>query len=106
MAFVENATEIARESMAKRNPDLVNVYSKIISFLTQYPDEASQPKGKGAPAIGTTEYIEKQAHSFALSRNPTCTASLLRVALTRCLAVVSHATPFSQQTAVVAWNPS
>ena len=73
MAFVKNAAEIAHTLMAMDSPRLNNLaeaYQIVISFLVQYPNAASQPKDKGAPAIGTTEYIEKQAHSFALSRNP------------------------------------
>lgn len=68
MTFIANAELIARTEMSRISPELANKFSSVISFLAQHPEAASSLRGASAPAIGTAEYIVKQAESFHESR--------------------------------------
>lgn len=70
MAFGNDSEVIARDAMHKINPELVEPYGLVIRFLTAHPEAASALRGANAPAIGSSEYIQRQANSFAASRKP------------------------------------
>ncbi|WP_409522350.1 SinI family restriction endonuclease [Nitrincola sp. MINF-07-Sa-05] len=56
--------------MNQINPSLVEQYVGIINFLASHPAAASGMRGKNAPSLGSVDYISRQAHNFAASRNP------------------------------------
>lgn len=68
MAFSPDATKIARAALAESAPHLASKFAGIVDFLSAHPDEASALRGKTAPAIGSAEYIKKQATAFAKGR--------------------------------------
>ena len=70
MPFVQNAEEVARAAMDVVNPALTEQYVSVIRFLASQPNAASALRGGNAPAIGSAEYIRKQAAAFSESRNP------------------------------------
>jgi hypothetical protein len=70
MAFVANAETIARDAMRQINPDLADKYAGVVKFLASQPDAASAMRGSSAPAIGTAEYVRRQAAAFSQSREP------------------------------------
>lgn len=70
MAFIPNAEDVARNAMAKINPDLADKYVNLIKLLVLNPGAASKTKGKAAPEPGTASYIQTQAENFAASRAP------------------------------------
>lgn len=70
MAFVSNAGAIAFAAMQRIDPSLAGTYKGIIEFLADNPSAASSIRGSSAPAIGSDEYIRRQAIGFASSRNP------------------------------------
>lgn len=61
---------IAREAMEKINPDLTEKYVGVIKFLAGNPEAASAMRGSSAPAIGTADYVRRQATAFAQAREP------------------------------------
>lgn len=70
MAFVENAETLAKEAMWRINPALADKYAGIIRFLARHPEAASAMRGVSSPAIGTVEYVRRQAAAFSQSRDP------------------------------------
>lgn len=62
--------EVAREAMQKINPALTERYVEIIKFIARNPEAASAMRGSTAPAIGTADYVRRQATAFAQSREP------------------------------------
>ncbi len=70
MPFVANAETIARQAMQEVAPFLVERYATLVRFLSLHDGAATSLRGRGAPAIGSVEYITRQAASFALSRTP------------------------------------
>lgn len=70
MTFTPNAAAIARKAMKAIDPALVTPYSKLIVFLSEFPEAAAAMRGKSAPAIGSELYIQKQAIAFASARKP------------------------------------
>lgn len=70
MAFVSNAAEVAQAAMGSVNPTLIEKYVTLIRFLSDEPNAASVMRGKGAPAVGSEEYIRRQALNFAGGREP------------------------------------
>lgn len=70
MAFVANAEAIAQDAMWRINPDLADKYAGVVKFLASQPDAASAMRGSHAPAIGSEEYIRRQAAAFSQSREP------------------------------------
>jgi len=70
MPFIANAEEIARAAMKKNgHPELAEKFVMVIRFLTQNPQAASKPRKKDME-VGSLEYIEAAAASFANSRDP------------------------------------
>lgn len=70
MAFVQNAVSVAREAMLQVDPSLADRYASLVGFLAGHLEAASAMRGSSAPAIGTAEYIRRQALLFATSRDP------------------------------------
>lgn len=70
MTFVSNAELIAREEMLQISPELVDKFSYLIRFLAEYPETAPALRGASAPAIGSAEYIKRQAMAFSKNRKP------------------------------------
>lgn len=68
MTFAEDADSIAREAMNSIDQSLSEKYASVVRFLAVNPDAASAMRGSAAPAIGSREYIRKQASAFAQSR--------------------------------------
>jgi hypothetical protein len=70
MSFVPNASAIAFKEMQKISPILSKKYSLVIDFLSLNPAAASSLRGKGAPPIGSVDYIQRQAVGFSEGRKP------------------------------------
>ena len=70
MAFVANAKTVAREAMGRVDPILAEKYAEVVRFLTRHPEAASAMRGSSAPAVGTAEYVRRQAGAFAQARDP------------------------------------
>ena len=70
MSFVINAEVIARAAMSAVDPTLVKKYASLVKFLSKFPTAASAMHGSSAPAIGSKNYLERQAAAFASSREP------------------------------------
>lgn len=70
MTFVIKGDEIAHSAMSSIRPDLSEKYAIVIRFLSDQPSAASAMRGKSAPAIGSAEYVRRQAEAFATSRDP------------------------------------
>jgi hypothetical protein len=70
MTFVTNCEAIAQTAMASVRPDLSDKYATVIRFLAGQPSAASAMRGSSAPAIGSAEYVRRQADAFATSRDP------------------------------------
>lgn len=56
--------------MLQVNPALADTYAGVIRFLAAYPEAASAMRGSSAPAIGSAEYVRRQATSFSSARDP------------------------------------
>ncbi|WAC47843.1 SinI family restriction endonuclease [Asticcacaulis sp. SL142] len=70
MSFSKNCEQKARDAMMGIRPELSDKYSELIRFLAWQPDAATNLRGRNSPQIGSDEYIEKLAYSFANSRDP------------------------------------
>jgi SinI restriction endonuclease len=71
MAFIKNHQEAARAAMKSIQPDLVDKFAVVVEFLAENTGAASALRGgKTAPPIGGSDYINRQAESFARSRDP------------------------------------
>ena len=70
MAFIRNAEQVARDAMGAVDPVLVEAYAGVIRFLAGHPEAASAMRGSSAPAIGSAEYVRRQAVAFAKARDP------------------------------------
>ncbi len=68
MAFSPDATKIARAALAESAPHLASKFAGIVDFLSAHPDAASALRGKTAPAIGSADYIHRQAEAFVQAR--------------------------------------
>lgn len=68
MTFVINAQNVALTAMNQINPALSEKYACVIKFLAGNPSAASAIRGSSAVAIGTEDYIRKQAVTFSNSR--------------------------------------
>src|SRR5438270_9853566 len=68
MAFVKGHAAIAAEAMAAVDPSLIEKYVEVVAFLAASPESAVVPRTK--EAIGTPEYIRRQAINFVAGRNP------------------------------------
>ena len=79
MAFISNAKTIARDAMSSVDPTLTETYSLLIEFLSNFPEVAAAMRGKSAHPVGSKEYIERQAVSFATAREPRIPKSPLTV---------------------------
>lgn len=70
MSFNKDSASLAKNIMNQLNPNLAEQFSTLISFLIDNPDAASSIRGKKNVAIGSEEYIRRQAEIFISSRNP------------------------------------
>ena len=69
MPFVANAENIASEVMRKIDPNLAQKFAALVSFLVSHPAAASPLRGGSAPAVGSVEYLHRQAIAFSQGRN-------------------------------------
>lgn len=69
-SFDKNSVSLAKNIMNQLNPNLAEQYSTLIFFLSDNPNVASSIRGKANIAIGSEEYIRRQAENFISSRNP------------------------------------
>ncbi len=70
MSFNNKSVELARTVMNQLNPNLTEQFSTLILFLIDNPEAASSIRGKATIAIGSEEYIRRQAENFINSREP------------------------------------
>lgn len=70
MTFIPNAEHVAQTAMNTLDPSLSQAYSNIIKFLMAFPKTASALRGKNAPAIGSQDYIMRQAEAFYKAHQP------------------------------------
>ena len=68
MAFVDNASKIAKRVMKDIEPDLSAKFGKIVTFLATHPDK----DWSLGIEVGTDNFIQKQAEAFAKGRIPIC----------------------------------
>jgi len=68
--FIANAALIARKAMNAVDFRLTEKFAKVVQFLVVHPTAATSLRGKNPPAIGSQEYIERQAFAFAQARQP------------------------------------
>lgn len=54
--------------MLQIEPDLCDQFVTVVDFLIAFPEAAVRSRGRGAAAVGTFDYIVRQAESFAGAR--------------------------------------
>ncbi len=70
MSFNEKSADLARHIMRQLDPTLAERFGILIQFLADNPEAASAIRGGKDLAIGSEEYIRRQAENFIRSRDP------------------------------------
>lgn len=71
VSFVYNAEQLARQKMDGIDPSLSDRFAILIKFLSQYPENCSNPRSKRIKEkFGQEEHISYLAENFSSSRVP------------------------------------